>query len=364
MDERKEIGMLENHQARGDSQGQLMSGMIFDCARRYYPVDTIKALIDVLSGREGAFLQLHLTDNQNVGVECTFLGQTAEDAELLPDGSCRNPLTGRQFLSAAQIRDILAYAAERGVEIIPEIEAPAHMKGFFELAEHHFDSTYVDSIAFSRWDYPGELDITSADAIWFVRKLYDEYAALFKDCRYFHIGCDELFSGSAADKTSYIRTMSSYMRDKGYIVRLWNDLLTKDNIPELDRGIQVTYWSWDGDAQNPERIASRRATRASVPDLQAEGFDILICNSYYLYYVPSVRNFNTHDNDYTINDLRENWNLTVWDSNKGTALPDTSHIIGSAVSMWNEDSAELRGERIIAQFIRQYRAMAEVTSRR
>ncbi len=43
---------------------KLVSGMIFDCARRYFPVDTIKALIDVLSGREGAFLQLHLTDNQ------------------------------------------------------------------------------------------------------------------------------------------------------------------------------------------------------------------------------------------------------------------------------------------------------------
>lgn len=339
------------------------SGMIFDCARRYYPVDTIKALIDVLAGREGTFLQLHLTDNQNVGVACALLGQTEECAELLPDGSFKNPQTGRQFLSAAQIRDILDYAAGRSVEIIPEIEAPAHMEGFFTLAENHYGRAFVDAIAYSRRDYPGELDISSADAIRFVQELYDEYAALFKDCSCFHIGCDELFSGSAEGKTAYIRTMSAYMRDKGYIVRVWNDLLTKSNIPEFDKGTQVTYWSWDGDAQDPDVSAARRAERASLPDLQAEGFDILVCNSYYLYYVPSVRNFNTHDNDYTINDLRENWTIKVWDSNKGTALPDTDHIIGSAVSMWNEDSAELSGDKIISQFIRQYKAMDEVIRR-
>lgn len=47
----------------------------------------LKRLVDVLSEYEDAFLHLHLTDNENVGVECAYLGQTAESAELLPDGS-------------------------------------------------------------------------------------------------------------------------------------------------------------------------------------------------------------------------------------------------------------------------------------
>lgn len=118
------------------------SGMIFDCARRYYPVETLKGLIDTLSGHAGAFLQLHLTDNQNVGVECALLGQTAEAAELMADGSYRNPHTGRRFLSAGQIRDILSYAGQRAVEVIPEIDAPAHMEGFFDLAEIRYGKAY------------------------------------------------------------------------------------------------------------------------------------------------------------------------------------------------------------------------------
>ena len=335
----------------------MSTGMIFDCARRYYSVGTIERLIDVLSGDEGAFLQLHLTDNQNVGLECAFLGQTADRAELLPDGSYRNPQTGLQFLSTEQIREILAYAADRGVEIIPEIEAPAHMEGFFRLAEYHLGSEYVDEIAFARRDYPGELDISSAPALWFVQNLYDEYMQLFKGCSYFHIGCDEHFSGSEEDKASYIFRMSAYVGSRGFTVRMWNDLLKKDRIGGLDKRIQVTYWSWDGEAQDPEVRAARRAERASVPDLQEEGFDILICNAYYLYYVPSPRNFNEHDNDYTIEDLHRSWNLKVWDSNRGTALDSADHLIGSAVSMWSEDSAELPQEPILAQFIRQYKAM-------
>lgn len=335
------------------------SGMIFDCARRYYPVADIKKLIDILSQNEGTFLQLHLTDNQNVGVECALLGQTAENAELLRDGSYRNPQTGRRFLSAAQIRDIIAYAGERNIKIIPEIDSPAHMEGFFRLAENRFGKDFADSLAYSRLDNPGELDISSAAAVRFIKRLCDEYAALFEDCSVFHIGCDEFFSGSREGKTAYIRTISSYMRDKGFTIRMWNDLMTKDNISELDKEIQVTYWSWDGYIK-ADVTSPRRLVRASVPDLQKEGFDILICNAYYLYFVPSPEKFNKHNNDFTITDLKNSWTVKKWDSDLGTELADTCHIIGSAVSMWSEDSAGLAEEDIIDQFIRHYKAMQEV----
>ena len=78
---------------------------------------------------------------------------------------------------------------------------------------------------------------------------------------------------------------------------------------------------------------------------------------FHLYYVPSTRNFNAHDNDYTIRDLSENWSLRCWNSNRGSQLSGMDHIIGSAVSMGSEDSAGLPEKEIIGQFIRQYRAM-------
>lgn len=348
---------------RGGLEKEMISGMIFDCARRYYSVACIKRLIDTLTGHEGAFLQLHLSDNENVGVECALLGQTADRAERLADGSYRNPQTGRRFLSADQIRSLLRYARERHVEIIPEIDAPAHMEGFFALAEHAYGPDHVDTLAYSRREYPGELDIASEAAVAFVQALYEEYIALFEGCRCFHMGCDELFSGSREGKTAYIRRMSSWLQDRGFTVRMWNDLMTKDNIGELDKGIQVTYWSWDGDATAEERKAERRRERASVEDLQEQGFDILICNSFYLYFVPSPERFNIHNNNYTIRALQDSWTVRNWDSNSGRRLADTRHILGSAVSMWSEDSGPLPEAQILAQFIRQYIAMAGVNRR-
>lgn len=52
---------------------------------------------------------------------------------------------------------------------------------------------------------------SSAQALSFVRALYDEYAEMFRDCAFFHIGCDEHFSGTAEEKTAYINDISSYM---------------------------------------------------------------------------------------------------------------------------------------------------------
>ena len=344
--------------------GSLQSGISLDCARRYYSVATIIQLIDVLTENGGSFLQLHLTDNQNVGVECNLLGQTANRAVKLTDGSYQNPQTGKQFLLASEISDILDYASHKHIAIIPEIDAPAHMEGFFTLADNLYGRDYVDTLAYSRRDYPGELDIASEAAIRFVQVLYDEYARLFNRCRYFHIGCDELWSGSSRDKTAYIQNLSSYMKKKGFTVRMWNDLLIRDNIADLDHTIQVTYWSWDGEVQDAATKEVRRSKRASVPDLQEAGFEILIYNAYYLYYVPSLKNFNTHDNDYTVNDLKDNWTIKNWDSNTGRQLAATDHIIGSAVSMWSEDSAPLSTDQIVTQFIRQFEAMSWVNKNR
>ena len=344
-------------------QAALQTGMTLDCARRYYSVESIKSVIDVISEEGGTFLQLHLTDNENVGVECAYLGQTAEDAELLADGTYRNPDTGKRFLSAGQMEEILAYASSKDVELVPEIDAPSHVEGFLVLAEEKFGAEYADRVASYRDDTEcwSELDISSPEAVDLVKALYDEYAQMFAGCTYFHIGCDEFFSGDdAQDRVSYINGIAAYMEAKGFRVRMWNDLVWKDTLDDVSKSIEITYWSYDGDTEDASAIAERRAVRASAQELCNAGFSILNYNSYYLYYVPSVKNFNEHDNDYMLWDLSEHWNLATWDSNSGRTLSDTSRVIGSSVCLWSEDSGNLLEEDVIDQFIRHYRAMHQV----
>ena len=77
---------------------ELQSGISIDCARRYYTVEEIKHYIDILSANNNSFLQLHLSDNENVGIECETLGQIVEYARLNSDGSYTNIQTQKKFL--------------------------------------------------------------------------------------------------------------------------------------------------------------------------------------------------------------------------------------------------------------------------
>ncbi len=337
------------------------TGITLDCARRYYSVDDIKKYIHLLSGGDAPFLQLHLSDDENVGIECLYLKQTVKTARKLKNGSYQNKKTGKKFLSRAQIREILRYASKKNVMIIPEIDMPAHMNGFFTLARQAYGSKYLKQIVKSAKNYPGELDIKSKKAIKFAKEIYSEYAALFKNCKYFHMGCDEFSSASGNDVVSYINTMSKFLQKKGFTVRIWNDLLYKKNIKKVNHKLQVTYWSYDGDVQNSSLKKKRRKLRASAKELQKEGFKILNYNSYYLYFTPSKTNCNRADRDYMVQDVKENWNIRKWDQDSSKELPNNRNILGAAVSVWGEDSAGLSSKKIYQQVKPLYQAMEQKT---
>ena len=335
----------------------VQTGITLDCARRYYTVDDIKKYIRLLSGGSAPFLQLHLADDENVGIECSYLEQTVKNAKKCSDGGYKNKKTGGKFLSKKQMQDIIRYANNRGVAIVPEIDMPAHMGGFFKLAANAMGKKFVRQIQAKGADYSGELKISSDKARNFAKKIYTEYAKTFSMCKYFHMGCDEFLSGSKSDIVDYINTMSKFLQKKGFTVRIWNDLLRKDNIEKINHKLQVTYWSFDGDATSASVKKKRRKERASVAALQKEGFDILNYNSYYLYFTPSVSNCNKADRDYMVSDVKNNWDLKKWDSNSGKALKTSKHVIGAAVSVWGEDSAGVSADTIYKQVEPLYKAM-------
>lgn len=338
---------------RADASSLPAPGITLDCARRYYPPKELHKYIDLLSKQSGSFLQLHLTDNENVGIECLYLGQTVKKAVKTASGAYQNPQTEGLFLSREQIKDLISYAQSKNVELVPEIDAPAHMGGFFALA----DLSSQDGKDELEADEDGELDLSSAPALKFAEAIYKEYAGLFTGCRYFHIGCDELFSATDTEITSYINLISEYLISKGFTVRMWNDLLTKDTIAKIDSSIQITYWSYDGDTEDSKERAERRSTRISVPELQKLGFQVFLYNSYYLYYVPSDDNDNADDRTYMVDDLKDNWNLRIWDGQSGKKLSSTSNILGASISVWGEDSENYSAANLYKQTKKLYEAM-------
>ena len=340
-------------------QTDMQTGIMLDCARHYYSVDEIKMYIDTLSERKNVFLHLHFTDDENVGIECETLGQVVEYATQYQDGSYINPDTNKKFLSYEQIQEILIYADNRQVAIVPEIDMPGHMSGFFDLAKIMYGTSYVETIAVNQDEVPGELNISTEEGKMLAEALLTEYAKLFQGCTYFHMGCDEYWTRWGTQMTDFINSQARYLKKYGYIVRMWNDLIKKDNMEQIDHDIEVVYWSYDGATSDTTVRWERIRERASVPDLQEEGFKILITNAYYLYFVPSLRTCETEPHEYRVADIYKNWNLEKWDGNYEGGLASYYNILGAMIGVWGEEADKVSDETIRIQAVDMYHAMVQ-----
>lgn len=115
----------------------------------------------------GIFLHLHFSDHENYALESRLLGQRAEDAIRGKDGIYINPKNGNLFLSFEQVNNIVRYASERKVEVIPEVGSPNHMTGIFTLLELKHGRAYVNALKSPR--NQDEININNPKSVEFVK---------------------------------------------------------------------------------------------------------------------------------------------------------------------------------------------------
>lgn len=117
--------------------------LMLDPARNFIPVEDVKFYINQMSKFKFNVLQLHLTDDQGWRMEILNYPR------LTGIGSTRNPKSGTSgpdngFYTQQQLREIVAYAAERGVEVVPELDIPGHtvavLAAYPELGCTHTDT--------------------------------------------------------------------------------------------------------------------------------------------------------------------------------------------------------------------------------
>ena len=323
-------------------------GLTLDIARHFYTAEVIKSYIDTLSASGGTYLQLHLSDDENYTLESTVLNQLTSNAIHNSDGSYTNPLTGKQFLSFSQVADIVSYAKQKGIELVPEVDSPNHMDAIFTLLEAHRGSDFVNTIKSTV--VADELEITSDAAVAWLKTLLTEVSGMFGDSsQHFHIGGDEFGYSVASNHEfiSYVNELSSFLAEKGLTTRIWNDGLLKDQLSGLDKSVQITYWSYDGNPNDAATATERREIRAGMDDLLDNGFEVLNYNWYYLYFVPDDGVTDTKSAVHMASDIQEKWNLGAWDGfNTTNQISNTSKIIGSSIAIWGEHANTITDQQI------------------
>ena len=164
VDENGYIANVEVH----DWAAYPFRGFMHDTGRNYQSVSMLKETIDLMSFYKLNYFHWHLTDYPAWRIECRVYPQ-------LNDPQFQRP--GRdegKFYTYAEIREVIAYAMERGITVVPEIDMPGH-------------STYFKAIFGFTMD--------SKEGRMVLEKCLEEFFSEIpkSDCPYFHIGSDEVW---------------------------------------------------------------------------------------------------------------------------------------------------------------------------
>jgi hexosaminidase len=243
-------------------------GLLIDPCRHFMPVEVIKRNLDGMAAVKMNVLHWHLTEDQGFRVECKTFPKLHQ---LGSDGL---------YYSQAQIRDVIAYAADRGIRVMPEFDIPGHstswLVGYPELASlpgpYNIEREY------------GVMDPTFNPALKATYKFFDKFlkemAGLFPD-EYMHIGGDEN-NGKQWNANPNIQTFIKKQHLPGnhalqaYFNRKILKILTKykkkmvgwDEIFQPGLPKTIVIQSWRG------KEALKNAAR--------KGYDSILSNGYYI----------------------------------------------------------------------------------
>ena len=249
-------------------------GLMLDVSRHFSDVEMVKRTIDMLALHQLNIFHWHLTDDQGWRIEIKSHPELTEVGAWRDDtvvgrylGGTDYPTDGKRhggFYTQEQIREIVAYAKERYIEIIPEIDLPGHTSAVLAAYPQLGCEDKEYKVA-NRWGVirdvlcagnPASLDL--------FKDIMDEVCKLFPG-KYIHLGGDEcvkerwkacpkcqkkikelgLKDGNRYSKEDYLQSwfmgeVASFVQSKGKRVIGWDEIL--EGVPMDDSVIM----SWRG----------------------------------------------------------------------------------------------------------------------
>ncbi|MDA8763049.1 family 20 glycosylhydrolase [Flavobacteriaceae bacterium] len=153
-------------------------GLMIDLARSWHTIETLKKLIDLSAFYKLNYMQLHLTDDQSF----TF-----------PSKAYPKLATKDRHYSKEELVDLVNYAEQRGITLIPEIDIPGHSKKIIETYPEIF-SPKIKEWGKNMWGgdaINNVINIGSEEVYSALEILLDEVIEVFHTSPYIHIGADE-----------------------------------------------------------------------------------------------------------------------------------------------------------------------------
>lgn len=316
-------------------------GFMLDEARHYQGPAYVKKILDEMARYKLNRFHWHLTDAQGWRLEIEAYPKLTEVGAV---GNYSNPEAAPHWYTKDQIREIIAYAAERHIEIIPEIDMPGHATAA--------NRSYPEYCGGGSERYPNFTFNVGSEATYkYLETILREVADLFPT-KYLHIGGDEVFFGNTDWNTNpdiqaliarekldglkgaegyFVKRMAAFVRSIGKTPILWCDAL-EVGIPA--DGTVIHWWRHDVQSHLHDGLSGgfKEILSPRLPMyldyVQAEDHvegpkrhGKYICPEDEIYNFPELQNEKGDPH------TRTGWNLTE---------AEKANILGVQVNLWSE----------------------------
>lgn len=261
--------------------------MFLDCGRKYFSVNSIKQIIDNASAAGFNYIQLavgndglrFLLDDMSLTVNGTTYSSERVSAAIHAGNEAYHNFNVDE-LTQSEMDEIIAYAASKGMGVIPCVNTPGHMDAILSAAT---------SLTGTDCSYSGSartIDVTNATAVAFTQALLQKYISYFagKGCKLFNMGADEYANdkyttgsmgfgnlqdtGKYSYYVTYVNAVAKMVKDAGMTPMAFNDGIyfnSNTSGGTFDTDILICYWSNGWSSYTPMPAAN----------LAAKGFKLI-----------------------------------------------------------------------------------------
>lgn len=315
-------------------------GFILDVGRKTFTMDYLEQVVKAMSWYKMNDFQVHLNDNL---IPLEHYNKKDENGNYLEyneelmnaysgfrlesnikkggnNGLNKADLTSKDvYYTKDEFRNFIKESRVRGVNVVPEIDTPAHSLALTKVRPDLRQGT--NGRQNDHLDLINQYD----ESLAFVQSIFSEYMMesnpVFDEETTVHVGADE-YGGSIKAYREFCNDMIEFVETSGRQARIWGSLtsMTDQNNPENNvevngEGVQINLWNYGW---------------ANMDEMYDLGFDLINCNDGNYYIVPNAGYYYDYLNESTL------YNLPI-NTIGGVTIPaGDEQMIGGAFAVWND----------------------------
>ena len=310
-------------------------GFMLDVGRKPYSLETLKTISKTMAWYKMNSFHVHLSDNLIFMEDYVNAGQQERAWESYQGYRLEysdEGLTSKDYYyTKAEFKDFMAYSRALGVDIIPELDVPAHALSITNYIKNELNrpDLVLNKLGGSR-PWFDHVDISKQEGIDIIKDIYAEYIDedIFDENTIVHIGADEFYDSHPAYRDFLIQMIDYIQNEKGRQVRVWGSLSQMSGTPSEHpftaddvQGAQMNIWNtgW----ANPQQMFNL-------------GFGLVNTIDGYLYMVPSGNGSVGGYGDWlNTQSLYNSWEP---ENMGGTWIPSGSSLmLGACYAIWNDN---------------------------